>query len=189
MVDKTTQNNDLETNDTHYEDDSTAESDGSQERTYTEAELNERLEAERKERDKRWRERIKNAQDGDEDTPKSSEKGHSKDQKSVVSDEVTLARLEARGVIDQDIQEYLFTAAKREGKNPVELLSDEYFIDRIASMKKAKEKAAATPSPNNRTGRTDHSTDVGYWVEQAKKGVSAPTAELRKQVRQRMAGR
>jgi hypothetical protein len=184
-VDTTTQNDDLETNATN--DDSTTESEGqaSETRTYTEAELNERLEAERKERDKRWRERIK-AAGGEEGGEKGSKKA---DSKEVVSDEVTIARLEARGILDSDIQNYLFTAAKREGKTAVELLSDSYFADKIAAMKRDKEQEAARPTPSSRTATNDRSNDLGYWLKQAEKGQLPTDAAMRRKVIAKLSGR
>lgn len=184
-------NEELETNHSEHEDHSTSEgndeaSQEQAERTYTRAELEAELERERKERDKRWRERIKKAQ-GDDGGEESREKAdHSQ---KVVSDDATIARLEARGILDSDLQEYIIGEASRLQTSPIQLLSDEYYQSKIEQKKKEKERAAATPSPSGRTGTTDKSKDVNYWVQQAQKGISAPTAEMRKAVRQRIARR
>lgn len=191
--DKTYQNDEeLETNDTEH-DNSTTESEGEadENRTYTQAELNERLEAERKERDRRWRERLKKA-GGEEDAGQgkgsSKKDGQESNSEEVVSD-VTLARLEARGILDADIQNYLITAAKREGKSPVDLLSDSYFTDKIAAMKRDREQEAARPAPSSRTGTTDHSKDLHYWLKQAEKGNLPTDRDMRKKVIQKLSGR
>lgn len=179
------ENDVLETN--QEQDDSTTESEGqaSETRTYTQAELDERLKQERKERDKRWRERIA-AASGEEGGEKGSKKAEVKE---VVSDDIAIARLEARGILDSDIQNYLFTAAKREGKNAVELLSDSYFQEKIAAMKRDKEQAAATPSPSSRTATNDRSNDLGYWLKQAEKGQLPTDANMRRKVIAKLAGR
>lgn len=166
---------------------STTEGEGqtSESRVYTEAELNERLEQERKERDKRWRERIK-AASGEEGGEKGSKKA---EVKVEASDEVTIARLEARGILDSDIQNYLFTAAKREGKNAVELLSDNYFAEKIAAMKRDKEQELARPTPSSRTATNDRSNDLGYWLKQAEKGQLPTDGAMRRKVIAKLSGR
>lgn len=189
-TDKTVQNEELEANESEN-DNSTTESESStqEERTYTESELNERLESERKERDKRWRERIKAAsgEDGEKSHKENGEKSDSKE--SVASNEVILARLEARGILDGDIQNYLLDAAKREGKNAVDLLSDSYFTDKVAAMKKDKEQEAARPAPSSRTATNDRSNDLGYWIKQAEKGQLPPDDKMRRKVISHLSGR
>jgi len=182
--DTTSQNDDLETNNEH--DDSTTESEGasSQTRTYTEAELNDRLEADRKERDKRWRERIK-AASGEEGGEKSSKKAETK----VVSDDATIARLEARAILDSDIQNYLFKQASREEKSPVELLSDPFYQEKITAMKRDKEQESARPTPSSRTATNDRSNDLGYWLKQAEKGQLPTDGAMRRKVIAKLAGR
>lgn len=175
----------LETN--QEQDDSTTEGEGqtSETRTYTEAELNERLEQERKERDRRWRERIK-AAGGEEGGEKGSKKA---DTKEVVSDDATLARLEARGILDGDIQRYLIKQAVREEKSPVELLSDPFYAEKVTAMKREKEQEAARPTPSSRTATNDRSNDLGYWLKQAEKGQLPTDATMRRKVIAKLAGR
>lgn len=104
-------------------------------------------------------------------------------QNIATSDDAQLARLEARGIMDSDAQNYLLSAAKREGKSPVELLNDPYFKDRIDAMTKDKERRGATPSPSNRTPETKK--DVSFWVKQVQEGKpSSPDPAMRKQVRE-----
>lgn len=191
-TDKTVQNDELETNESEHETDSTTEGEESSaednaERTYTEAELNERLEAERKERDKRWRERIKKA--GGEESESSSQES-SQPQVVESNNDVVLARLEARGVLDTDIQNYLLDEAKRLQKNPVELLSDSYYSAKLEEKKREKEQEAARPAPSSRTGTTDRSGDLNYHLQRAKDGKGLPSDPvMRRKVVAKMAGR
>lgn len=187
-VDKTTENDELEVNESEHEADSNTESEEStqESRTYTEAELNERLEAERKERDRRWRERIKKA--GGEESESSTQE--SNNSQEVISNDVVLARLEARGVLDTDIQNYLLTEAQRLQKNPVELLTDPYYASKIEEKKKEKEQAAARPAPSSRTGQTDRSGDLNYHLLRAKDGKGLPSdPAMRRKVVAKLAGR
>lgn len=185
--DKTSTNDELETNQSEHENDDTTEGEGeaTEGRTYTEAELNERLEAERKERDKRWRERLKKA--GGEESEGGKEKSGSQE---VVSNDVVLARLEARGVLDTDIQNYLLSEAERLKKNPVELLSDSYYSSKIEEKKREKEQEAARPAPSSRTGTTDRSGDLNYHLQRAKDGKGLPSDPvMRRKVVAKLAGR
>lgn len=181
-------NEEQTTLETNYEEDvSTTEGEGQAQegRVYTEAELNERLEQERKERDKRWRERIK-AASGEEGGEKGSKKA---DVKVDASDEVTIARLEARDILDSDIQNYLITAAKREGKPAIELLKDSYFLDKVAAMKRDKEQEAARPTPSSRTATNDRSNDLGYWLKKAEGGQLPTDPAMRRKVIAKLSGR
>lgn len=189
-VDKTTENDEstLEDNDTEHENDSSSEGEGTQEeeRTYTQAEVDDLIAAEGKRKDHNWRDRLKKA--SGEDGEKGSQESDSK-KEVVASDDVTLARLEARGILDTDIQNYLLTAAKREGKNPVDLLSDSYFQDKVAAMQREKEQESARPTPSSRTGTNDRSNDLGFWMKQAEKGKLPPDRAMREKVLSKLAGR
>lgn len=67
------------------------------------------------------------------------------------SDEVTLSRLEVRGVMEPADQEYVLRFAKAEGVSPIEALSDPIVKDRLEANKRTRESAKATPRSNNRT--------------------------------------
>ena len=189
IEDKTSQNDEqLEANQVENEN-STTEGEGASsesERTYTEAELNERLEAERKERDKRWKDRLK-AATGEEGGEKGNQKADSKEE--VASNDVVLARLEARGVLDRDEQDYLLGEAARLKKSPIDLLTDDYYSNKLSQMKKDKEQAAATPSPSSRTATNDRSNDLGYWLKQAEKGQLPTDGNMRRKVIAKLSGR
>lgn len=186
-VDTTTQNDDLETNESEHDSTREGEESTNESRTYTEAELKQRLEEDRKERDRRWRERIKKAS-GDESEGSSKESVTS--QKVSSNDDVVLARLEARGILDTDIQSYLLDEAKRLQKNPVELLSDSYYTAKIEEKKREKEQESARPAPSARTGTTDRSGDLNYHLQRAKDGKGLPSDPvMRRKIIAKLAGR
>lgn len=127
--------------------------------TLTKAELDKQIKEARKEQDKRWKERIKNG----EKAPK----------KSTPSDDATLSRLEVRGVLDSDDQQYVLRFAKIEGISPVEALNDPVVKDKLARTKKERESKAATFTPKNRTA-VSQSADVDRGVRQYKKDGTLP---------------
>lgn len=189
--DKTLQNEDtLEDNEDEYEADSTGEGDGSEEeeRTYTQSELEAILKEDRKKHDKNWRERLKKAS-GEEDSQEGSHKASQEANSKEVTSDVILARLEARGILDSEIQEYLIGEGKRLMKNPVELLSDDYYQKKVEEKKQKKEQEAATPPPSRRTGKNDSGRDLGYWLKQAEKGQLPKDNEMRRKVLAQLSGR
>lgn len=114
---------------------------------------------------------------------RNKDKIQKKEEPAVPNDDAILARLEARGVVDLEAQNYLLSAAKREGKHPVELLSDPYFKDRIAAMTQQREKQDATPSPSSRV--PESKKDLSYWIKEVEAGRSnSPDASMRRKVRE-----
>jgi len=88
------------------------------------------------------------------------------------ANDALLARLENRGVMDKDAQEYVIKFAKAEGISPIDALSDEVVKDKLAFFKKVKEQRASTfQSPNRTGGKID---DVEKWVAKYKKDGSLP---------------
>lgn len=83
--------------------------------------------------------------------------------KEVSSDsEAVLARLENRGVMDKEEQEYVLRFAKVEGISPIEALSDDVVKDKLAFFKKKREQSGSTQTPGNRTGVASKSVD--YYI-------------------------
>lgn len=68
------------------------------------------------------------------------------------TDDALLARLENRGVMDQEDQAYVIRFAKSEGISPIEALNDEIVKDKLAYFKKQRETKASTFTGTNRTG-------------------------------------
>lgn len=187
--DKTFENDvDLEVNQPSHEDDSntegeaeeTSESGESDTVTFTRAELEEKL----KERDKRWKERLKNATKGDEESHSSSEEGgkesHQTNDKAL-QDRLDRADLRAEGVKDKKEQDKVLEYAKAFKLDVLDALERPAVK---AEIKAIRDKAS-TPSPTGRTRQTDKG-DVDYWVDQFKKGVSAPDLEMRRKVRAKL---
>lgn len=201
MEDKTYQENDEDSfydeadtvtsdNDDNNEEhtDSEGEGDGKEEEDYftlTKSELDERERAIRKEQDKRWKERLKKAGGEEGDSKASRQKEGSKESQEV--GDALLARLESRGVLEAEDQEYVLRAAKIEGISPIEALNSDLVKDRLAANKKAREQKQATPSSSRRTSQP-RPDDVTYWAQQlTEKGKQAPTAEMRRKVRKYLA--
>ena len=74
-----------------------------------------------------------------------------KETKQTPNDELTLTRLEVRGVMEPSDQDYVLRFAKAEGVTALEVLNDPIVKDRLAANKRERESAAATPRSNNRS--------------------------------------
>ena len=83
------------------------------------------------------------------DTPKKEE-----------ADDAVLSRLETRGVMDADDQNYVLRFAKDNNLTPVDALKDLIVIDRLASNAKARTSVEATPTSNNRANTAQNELDV-----------------------------
>ena len=101
---------------------------------------------------------------------KAKKKQKSEPKESV--EDLTLARLEARGVLNQDDQEYVLKYAKVEGINPIEALQDEFVQERLKANERTRKSAQATPKGNNRAGTS--TDDVNIWVKRYKQNGSLP---------------
>lgn len=75
------------------------------------------------------------------------------------AEEITLARLEARGILDKDEQREVLRISKNMGKNPIEALEDEYLQFKLDKYRRGKEVAQATPSSSKK------GTSMGKNVE------------------------
>jgi len=94
-----------------------------------------------------WKERALKAEKAIE---KAKAKGKTEPKKAESSDEVTIARLEARGILHPDDQSYVLRFAKSEGMHYLEALEDELVKDKLDRNKKLRLSAAAAPKGNNR---------------------------------------
>lgn len=81
---------------------------------------------------------------------KPEKKSTPKPKKESSNDEVTMARLEARGVLHPDDQAYILKFAKVEGIHYLEALEDEIVKDKLDRNKKQRLSASANPRGNNR---------------------------------------
>lgn len=110
----------------------------------------------------------------DEKKAKLAEYESTKDEKKSSSkvDDALLARLETRGVLESEDQQYVIKFAKIEGISPVEALTDPLVQDRLNRSKKEREQRESTVSTNNRTGQK--SNEVDRWVRKYKRDGSLP---------------
>lgn len=92
--------------------------------------------------------------------------------KTEVNDEVTISRLEVRGIMEQEDQNYVLRFAKAEGISPIEALNDDIVKDRIEANKRRRAAASATPRGNNRTA--NESDEVDMWVRKYNKTGALP---------------
>ena len=74
--------------------------------------------------------------------------------------DAVLSRLETRGVMEADDQNYVLRFAKAEGISPIEALSDPIVIDRMKANEKARTSVDATPRSNNRANTTQDEVAV-----------------------------
>lgn len=194
-VDKTTQNDEIVTdqtlsdNDTSHEDDSNVEAadDTSTESedtiTLTRDELAEREKTARKEQDKRWKERIEKG--GITLKEEASKEDSSKDNKLTLGE---IAYFKGEGITDKEAMAEVVRLANKFGMSLDEAVDDSDVMDRakgIARKNENNQKIAPTKG-----GATRQTQDEVYWARQLQeKGKSAPTAEMRRKVREYLAGK
>lgn len=107
-----------------------------------------------------------------------------KAQSGTQSDEVVLARLEVRGIVNPEDQADVLRFAKAEGKSPIEVLEDDFIKSRLAHNQKKREEAASSVTPGNRTGAPKKSVD--WYVS---RGELPADPKLRAEVQDEMARR
>jgi hypothetical protein len=102
------------------------------------------------------------------------------------SEDVTRARLEARGILDEDEQDEVMRAAKLLGITPVKALDDDIVKGKLKAMRDQKATKEATPAPGSRGGGT--STDnIGRLADKAFETGELPRdPALRQKVREEM---
>lgn len=144
------------------------EEEQSNETEYDESESNEeelREETETEEVD--WKARAIKAEKAIE---KAKKKQKSEPKESV--EELTLARLEARGILEEDDQQFILKYAKVEGIDPVKAVGDDFVQERIKANERKRRSAAAAPEGNNRAqGKQD---EVAVWVKKYKQNGALP---------------
>lgn len=74
--------------------------------------------------------------------------------------EATLARLENRGVMEKEDQDYVLKFAKNNDLSPIDALNDEIVQDRLKANERKRKSADATPKSNNRTGDKESEVDA-----------------------------
>jgi len=170
-------------------DDRSTEGNGTEEGenfTFTKTELEDRDKNIRHKQDGRWKDRLKKAGAGEEDG------GEKKSvQKEDTSDE-RYQRLEMKvdGIKTKDQQDFVLDYAQTKNISVSEALDTRVVKVELKEMKETVAKTDALPTSSSRTVQARNSEDVGYWANQlSSKGKSAPTADMRKKVLARLAGK
>jgi hypothetical protein len=114
-----------------------------------------------------WKERALKAEKAIE---KAKKKGKDAPKESV--EDLTLARLEARGILQEEDQQYILKYAKVEGLDPIKALEDDFVKDRLADMKRKRASVEATPRSNNRTNTSVD--EVSVWLKKYKVNGTLP---------------
>jgi len=106
-----------------------------------------------------WKERALKAEKAIEKA-KAKAKDAPKEKKAEGSDEVTITRLEARGILHPDDQAYVLKFAKNEDMHYLEALEDELVKDKLDRNKKLRLSAQAAPRGNNRAPGAQNDVDA-----------------------------
>lgn len=88
------------------------------------------------------------------------------------NDDLVRARLEARGVLDEDKQDAVLEAAKVLGISPIKALDNEIVKGRLAAMDSEKKTKDATPAPSRGGGTT---TNISRLADKAFETGELPT--------------
>lgn len=92
--------------------------------------------------------------------------------KKESGEDVTIARLEARGILNADDQAYILKYAKVEGVHYLEALEDDFVKDRLDRNKRERLSASAAPRGNNRA--PGDMNDVSAAVKRFEKDGTLP---------------
>lgn len=149
--------------------------------TLTKAQLEERDKSIRKDQDKRWKERMANAQQDDDGGSDQGKNGGSKDGRSDDKESTRLDRMDLRseGIKDKNEQDLIIDFARFKKIDVLDAMN----TPAVKAELKALRDKASTPAPSRRTAGSERSDDVAYWADQFNKGRSAPTREMRQKVR------
>ena len=91
---------------------------------------------------------------------KSKKKAKDTPKREESTNDAVLSRLETRGVMEADDQNYVLRFAKSEGISPIEALSDSIVQDRLKANNLARTSVEATPKSNNRANTAQNEVDV-----------------------------
>jgi hypothetical protein len=103
---------------------------------------------------------------------------------STSDDNVTRARLEARGILDEDEQDAVIEAARVLNTTPIKALDNEIVKGRLAAIKAQKATTTATPAPSRGGGTT---TNIGRLADKALETGEMPSdPKLKAQVKEEL---
>ena len=120
---------------------------------------------------------------------KSKKKAKDTPKREESTNDAVLSRLETRGVMEADDQNYVLRFAKAEGISPIEALSDPIVIDRMKANAKARTSVDATPRSNNRANTTQD--EVAVAVKKFEQSGELPDGNpaLTAKILKRLSGR
>lgn len=128
-------------------------------------------ESEFTDREKRLYARAKKAEEELKELRSSEQKEKPKTKKES-PEEILVARLEARGVLEADDQSFVLKYAKVEGISPIEALEEEFVQDRLKANEQRRKSSQAAPRNNNRAAKP--ADEVAVAVKRYKQDGSLP---------------
>lgn len=99
-----------------------------------------------------WEEKYKELEREHEKAKRAIIKSKEKPKRPESSDDTSILRLEARGFLNKEDQEYIVRFAKTENISVVDALDDIIVQDRLRENERRRKSAQATPQANNRVG-------------------------------------
>jgi hypothetical protein len=91
------------------------------------------------------------------------------------TEDITVARLEARGYIEADEQEEIIRAAKALGISAIDAIKDELVLARIEKIRNKKKTQDATPEPKGRASGVQR--DVNYYISKGEMPTDGDMAD------------
>ena len=135
-----------------------------------------------------WADRTKKAEKTIQDNKKDGKKTK-KPEGQKNSDEVSIARLEARGILDEDAQAEVLEYARNKNISVVEALSDKYVVGRLAFLKAEKKEKKAAMRPSTRTGGVKTSKIDRLVAKYQKDGSLPSNKRLQSKILDRLAAK
>lgn len=115
--------------------------------------------------------------------PETSSESHNQ---ATSGDKIARLELKVEGIKDSEAQDFVLEYAQTKNISITEALNSRIVKAELKEIEEAARSKNASVSPNNRTSNRN-TNDVAYWAAQTEKGKSAPTAEMRKKVRDYLA--
>lgn len=119
-----------------------------------------------------WKERALKAEKVIEKSKQKAKESKKDPEAPKQNDDTDRLRLEVRGVMEQEDQNYVLKFAKAEGISPVDALNDEVVKDKLTHFAKVRTQKAATSAPSGRTAAPGANIDA--MVRRYKKDGTLP---------------
>lgn len=192
--DKTSQNEDYQEDDNEQSHEADSNTEGETEEaseggepdtvTLSKDELEQREREIRKDQDRRWKDRLKVAKEDDDDEQGKEDRQESNQAQKLENDRLDRLELRTEGVQDTKEQSAVIEYARWKNISVVEALNSPAMQAELKSMRDKR----STPRPSNRVGGQER--DIDWHVQQfVKHGKSSNDPEIRRQVRNKLAGK